>query len=238
MMNAMKKLISAALALALCLGALSGCSAFAPKGATDYATSGAANTSSSAPGSGGYYDYYDYNTPPYYYYQPDNEEYAPITEGGFYSTLARPLSTFAADVDTASYCNLRRMIKEGDNIGTIPADAVRIEEMLNYFDYDYASPSNGELFGLTSQVADCPWNPDTKLLIMGFSTNSIDYSQIAGSNYVFLIDVSGSMSDQDKLPLLQKSFKKLIQQLDASDRVSIVTYAGEERLVCEGVSGA
>ncbi|MBR3257594.1 MAG: von Willebrand factor type A domain-containing protein, partial [Eggerthellaceae bacterium] len=97
------------------------------------------------------------------------EEYAVIKEHGFISVLSKPFSTFGADIDTASYCNLRRMIRQGLTLDQIPAGAVRIEEMLNYFTYDYAGPKpgTGDLFGVTCTIADCPWSPDTKLLILG-----------------------------------------------------------------------
>ena len=244
-MGTLKKLTAVCLAFALGMGMLAGCSISALKDGGSAGASSPHTEYDSAPYPGSPTsregaDYYYYNPPEYPpdYYRPNTEEYADITEQGFYPTLTRPLSTFAADVDTASYANLRRMIYEGQGIAGIPGNAVRIEEMLNYFDYDYAAPKAGELFGMTSQVANCPWNPDTKLLIMGFATKDIDYSQIAGSNLVFLIDTSGSMSSQDKLPLLQESFKTLIEQLDESDRISIVTYAGQERVVCEGVPGS
>lgn len=166
------------------------------------------------------------------------EGYAAVDETGFVSTAARPLSTFSADVDTASYANLRRMVREGARPDDVPSGAVRIEEMLNYFDYDHAPPEGDELFGVTAEMADCPWNPDTKLLVMGFATTPAERAPKAGSNLVFLIDVSGSMADTDKLPLLQSAFATLVENLDERDRVSVVTYSGEERVVLEGASGA
>lgn len=167
----------------------------------------------------------------------NTEEYAATDENGFISTLTSPLSTFAADVDTASYANLRRMISEGHTLSSIPTGAVRVEEMLNYFDYAYPSPQNGELFGVSTQASACPWNSDTQLLIMGFSTDGIDYAETEGSNLVFLIDTSGSMGGQNKLSLLQDSLMLLLDQLSERDTISIVTYAGSERVVCEGVAG-
>ena len=120
----------------------------------------------------------------------------------------------------------------------IPAGAVRTEELLNYFDYRYAPPEGDDLFGISAEMADCPWNPDTKLLVMGFATTPAETAPETGSNLVFLIDVSGSMADADKLPLLQEAFATLVQGLGENDRVSLVTYSGEERVVLEGASGA
>ena len=166
------------------------------------------------------------------------EGYANTEEPGFVSTAARPLSTFSADVDTASYANLRRMVRDGAWPADIPAGAVRTEELLNYFDYRYAPPEGDDLFGISAEMADCPWNPDTKLLVMGFATAPAEPAPETGSNLVFLVDVSGSMADADKLPLLQEAFATLVQGLGENDRVSLVTYSGEERVVLEGASGA
>ncbi|RDB63232.1 VWA domain-containing protein [Gordonibacter sp. 28C] len=188
-----------------------------------------ADASASCPPYGGVPPYAD----PY-----SGEGYAAVDETGFVSTAARPLSTFSADVDTASYANLRRMVREGAYPAEIPSGAVRIEEMLNYFDYDYAPPEGDDLFGVTAEMADCPWNPDTKLLVMGFATTPAERAPETGANLVFLIDVSGSMADADKLPLLQSAFAMLVENLDERDRVSVVTYSGEERVVLEGASGA
>lgn len=177
----------------------------------------------------GYYGYYD--TP------RNTEEYGSIEETGFHTAAQEPLSTFAADVDTASYTNLSRMITDGYSIWEIPEGAVRIEEMLNYFSYDYRLPDGEEPFGVTAVMGDCPWNEDARLLQIGLRTEEIDFSEAPDSNLVFLLDVSGSMRDEDKLPLLQKSFAMLVRQLSEKDRVSIVTYAGYDEVVLEGVSG-
>ena len=165
----------------------------------------------------------------------DTEEYDHLREGRFLSTATTPLSTVSADVDTASYCNVRRLIAQGSSV---PSGAVRIEEMLNYFDYDYATPTGSDQFATTVQLADCPWNADTKLLVLGFSTAEAPTHAEAGSNLVFLIDISGSMNSPDKLELLQDSFAVLTSQLTERDRVSIVTYASGEEVVLEGASGA
>lgn len=165
------------------------------------------------------------------------EEYSKWEEKGFFSVMNAPLSTFSADVDTASYSNLRRLICEGYDLDTLPDGAVRIEEMLNYFSYDYKEPKGKEPFGVTTQISDCPWNDEAKLLMIGLKTQDIDYSRAPASNLVFLLDVSGSMFSVDKLPLLQESFGMLTEKLTAKDKVSIVTYAGEDKIVLDGVSG-
>ncbi len=117
------------------------------------------------------------------------EEYSRWEETGFVSVMAEPLSTFAADVDTASYSNLRRLIREGYTLEGIPEGAVRIEELLNYFDYDHKSPSKEEPFGVTTQIGRCPWNENADLLMIGLKTQDIDYAQAPPSNLVFLLDV-------------------------------------------------
>ena len=138
-------------------------------------------------------------------------------------------------MDTASYANIRRMI----NSGYLPeADAVRIEEMLNYFHYDYPEPNGDEPFSVSTEISACPWNPDTKLLMIGMQAKQIDKSETKPSNLVFLIDVSGSMDEPDKLPLVKNAFLLLCEQLKDSDTVSIVTYAGEDRVVLEGEKGS
>ncbi|MBR3267485.1 MAG: von Willebrand factor type A domain-containing protein [Oscillospiraceae bacterium] len=165
----------------------------------------------------------------------NTEEYSAITENSFKSTVTDPLSTFSADVDTACYSNLRRMIREGSEI---PQDSVRIEEMINYFHYNYPEPNGNEPFSVTTELADCPWNSDTKLMMIGMKAKDIDMSERKPMNLVFLIDVSGSMYSYDKLPLVQKSFSMLTEELNANDRISIVTYAGEDSVVLEGASGS
>ncbi len=171
-------------------------------------------------------------------YEPENfntEEYSYISENGYKSVMEDPLSTFSVDVDTASYGNIRRMIRAG---GSIPADAVRIEELINYFDYDYPQPKDGEPFAVTTEYGDCPWNEEHRLLMIGLQAKDIDFEDRPASNFVFLLDVSGSMYADDKLPLVQKAFAMLAENLTANDRVSIVTYAGYESVVLDGVSGS
>ena len=168
----------------------------------------------------------------------NTEEYSALEEPGFKAVANDPLSTFSADVDTASYSNLRRMIEDGYTLMEIPEGAVRIEEMLNYFSYDYKLPEKKEPFGVTTVIGDCPWNQEAKLLQIGLKTQEIDFSEAPDSNLVFLLDVSGSMYTDDKLPLLQKALRMLVQELGGKDTVSIVTYAGEDCVVLEGESGS
>lgn len=170
---------------------------------------------------------------------PDDsgEEYSVWEEKGFSSVMAEPLSTFAADVDTASYSNLRRLIRDGYDLEDIPEGAVRIEEMINYFSYDYEDPIGSDPFGVTTQIGRCPWNDEAELLMIGLKTQDIDYSRAPASNLVFLLDVSGSMYSDDKLPLLQESFSLLAENLTDKDRISIVTYASEDKIVLDGAHG-
>ena len=166
----------------------------------------------------------------------DTREYDYQEEHRFVSTKDFPLSTFAADCDTASYSNIRSYIEEGT---LPPAGAVRVEEMINYFDYDYVSdPEAGKKFAVYTEYSDCPWNKDTKLMRVGLNTAAIDMSEKKASNLVFLIDTSGSMYEENKLPLAQKAFKMLAENLDENDRISIVTYAGSDTVVLNGVAGS
>ena len=167
----------------------------------------------------------------------NTEEYAAVDENGFIATRTQPLSTVSADVDTASYANVRRMIADGYGLDEIPSGAVRIEEMLNYFTYDYAEPAAGERFSVTTHLGPCPWNPETRLLTLGFATARENTETIRGRNLVFLIDVSGSMDSRDKLDLLKDAFAVLVRSLGRDDRISIVTYASGEELILEGARG-
>ena len=172
-------------------------------------------------------------------YNPDNDEdYAEIIENEFLSVLEKPLATFSADVDTASYTNIRRMINAGYKLNEIPKNAVRTEEMLNYFKYNYKLPDENEPFGVTATLAPCPWNPENVLAIFGFKTEEIDYSQNSKpNNLVFLIDVSGSMMSSDKLPLFKEVFASFVENLTERDVISIVTYSGKEKVVLSGCTG-
>ena len=165
------------------------------------------------------------------YDELSDEEYSHYDVDGFKKASDTPLSTFSADVDTASYANIRRLATDGNRI---TEDAVRIEEMLNYFDYNYVQPSKGT-FSLTYEYSDCPWNKDAKLLMLGLQAK--DLEKEPASNLVFLVDVSGSMYSKDKLPLLVESFKKLMNETTKNDRISIVTYSGCENAVISGARG-
>lgn len=178
---------------------------------------------------------YDYDDD--YIVPQNNEEYSKWQEKGYVNVMQEPLSTFAADVDTASYSNLRRMIRDGWDLENLPEGSVRIEEMLNYFHYDFAEPKGQEPFGVTTQLGPCPWNEEAELLMIGLKTESVDYDYAPASNLVFLLDVSGSMGDPDKLPLLQESFVTLTDNLTNKDRISIVTYAEEDKVVLQGARG-
>lgn len=182
---------------------------------------------------GSCYDFPDGET----YGTKNQEEYSQWEEQGFFSVMAQPQSTFSADVDTASYSNLRRLIREGYDLESLPERAVRIEEMLNYFSYDFEEPVGQEPFGVTTEIGSCPWNEEAELLMIGLKTEDLDYSCAPASNLVFLLDVSGSMDEPDKLPLLQESFAQLTDHLTEKDRISIVTYASEDKVVLEGAGG-
>lgn len=164
----------------------------------------------------------------------NGENYTEIVENAFVSTSENPNSYFSIDANTASYPNLRSMINLGHL--DIPKDAVRVEEMLNYFNYDYATPTDGSVLSLTSSLFDTPFNRETKLLTIGLAAEEVEFSQIK-NNLVFLIDVSGSMYSDDKLPLVQQAFMMLAENLNPEDRVSIVTYAGDESVRLSGAFG-
>lgn len=166
----------------------------------------------------------------------NTEEYDVFKENRFLSTQKYPLSTFAADVDTASYANIRRQLGQGIMPQT---DSVRIEEMLNYFTYDYERPADGDVLGVDLELTNTPWNTETQLLRIGVVTADPAGKELkdVANNLVFLIDVSGSMSDPDKLPLVKRSFLGLVETLGENDTVSIVTYASTDAVVLEGESG-
>ena len=162
----------------------------------------------------------------------NTEEYAYTPEHGFVSASLQPLSTFAADVDTASYANLRRQLMEGRK----PVeDSVRAEEIINYFHYDYPEPQDGKPFSVTAEIAPCPWNEEAKILLVGLQAKKPDMRELPPSSLTFLIDVSGSMDEKNKLPLVQRSFMTLVENLRKQDVVSIVTYSGHEEVVLDGV---
>jgi Ca-activated chloride channel homolog len=156
------------------------------------------------------------------------ERYAEINENPFLETKHAPLSTFSIDVDTASYSNVRRYLNDGN---LPPKDAVRIEELVNYFEYDYPQPVGNVPFSVTNEVAVCPWNTKNKIVSIGLQGKKIALDHTPPSNLVFLLDVSGSMNSPDKLPLLKQGLKILVNQLKPQDRVAIAVYAGSSGLV-------
>lgn len=167
--------------------------------------------------------------------QFNTEEYSAINENIFHGAMQNPLSTFSIDVDAASYSNMRRYIQNG---GRPPIDAVRIEEMVNYFDYNYKQPKNDDPFSVYTEISTAPWNSKHQLVHIGLQGKNIPTENLPASNLVFLIDVSGSMESPNKLPLLKASFKMLVQQLREKDNVAIVVYAGAAGLVLPSTSGA
>lgn len=182
---------------------------------------------------------YDYRTEAEESNYPDtvnpNEEYNYVEESGFKDPKTAPLSTFSADVDTASYTNARRMLNDHK---IVEPDSVRIEEYINYFDYKYADPEEGKVFGEYVELADCPWNDETKLMMIGLQGKRMEQDELPPSNLVFLIDSSGSMASYNKLPLVQTAFSMLADNLTEQDKISIVTYAGSSKTVLKGASGS
>ncbi|WP_433764928.1 vWA domain-containing protein [Flavobacterium ginsenosidimutans] len=166
--------------------------------------------------------------------EANTESYAELEENPFESPLKEPLSTFSIDVDNASYTNIRRFINEGQKV---PKDAVRIEEMINFFKYKYPQPDGEHPFSINTEYSDCPWNKNSRLLKIGLQGKNIPMANLPASNLVFLVDVSGSMDKQNKLPLLKESMKVLVKELRSIDKVSIVVYAGSAGVVLEPTSG-
>ncbi|MDR1728581.1 MAG: von Willebrand factor type A domain-containing protein [Acidobacteriota bacterium] len=164
----------------------------------------------------------------------NTEDYASVVDNPFLDVVQNPLSTFSIDVDTASYSNVRRFL-EGNR--RPPKDSVRIEELVNYFDYDYKAPTDGKPFAVNAEMAEAPWNPKHKLLRVALKGRELAKGKRPQSNLVFLVDVSGSMTDYNKLPLVKESMKMLVDRLAASDRVSIVVYAGSSGLALPSTSG-
>jgi Ca-activated chloride channel family protein len=177
----------------------------------------------------GGYSPHDVNIPVH-----NTEEYSAINENIFHDPSRNPLSTFSIDVDAASYSNIRRFINASQ---MPPKDAVRIEEMINYFDYDYAQPEGGDPFSINTEVGTCPWNEKHYLVHIGLQGKNIPTENLPPSNLVFLLDVSGSMNQANKLPLLKSAFKLLVDKLRKKDKVSIVVYAGAAGLVLPPTTG-
>jgi Ca-activated chloride channel family protein len=165
----------------------------------------------------------------------NTESYDEIVENRFLEAMTNPLSTFSIDVDAAAYSNVRRFLQSGQ---LPPEGAVRIEELINYFHYDYPQPEGRDPFSISTEMADCPWSPQHKLVMIGLQGRRIPTESLPASNLVFLIDVSGSMLEPDKLPLVQASMKLLVDQLREQDRVALVVYAGNAGLVMPSTSGS
>ncbi|GAA3775188.1 vWA domain-containing protein [Flavobacterium ginsengiterrae] len=166
--------------------------------------------------------------------EPTQEDYDTFVENAFESPKTAPLSTFSIDVDNASYTNIRRFLNNGQEV---PKDAVRVEEMVNFFKYNYPQPKDQHPFSINTEVSDSPWNSKNKILKIGLQGKNIPTNDLPASNLVFLIDVSGSMSDMNKLPLLKQSMKILVNELRPKDKVAIVVYAGAAGMVLKPTSG-
>lgn len=164
----------------------------------------------------------------------NTEEYNTIVENEFLNAFSNPLSTFSIDVDAASYSNTRRFIQNGT---LPPRDAVRVEEFINYFDYDYPQPTGDLPFAVFTELGNCPWNENNYLLHIGIKGKELEKEDENFSNLVFLLDVSGSMQDENKLPLLKRSFKFLVNNLNDYDKVAIVVYAGSAGLILTSTYG-
>lgn len=177
-------------------------------------------------------NYSDMHYEPTYEYQSfDGETYAEIVENDFILTSDMPVSTFSTDVDTASYSNIRRMLNS--NQRPTP-NAIRIEEMINYFNYDFEGPKEDQVISVYKELGVAPWNTEHDLLMIGLKAKEMIFDESDGMNLVFLIDVSGSMQNQDKLPLLKQSLKLLVENLRPVDKLSIVTYANRVRVLLDG----
>ncbi|MBI1249531.1 DUF3520 domain-containing protein [bacterium] len=163
------------------------------------------------------------------------DKFEPIEDNNFITVADQPLSTFSIDVDTASYSKIRSYLNQFNQLP--PRDAVRVEELVNYFTYDYAQPTDEHPFAANVEVASCPWNSANRLVRVGIKGKEIDVNERPASNIVFLLDVSGSMNSPNKLPLLKKGMKMLVDQLTENDKVSIVVYAGAAGVVLDPTYG-
>ncbi|MBA3441159.1 MAG: von Willebrand factor type A domain-containing protein, partial [Pyrinomonadaceae bacterium] len=158
----------------------------------------------------------------------NTERYDQPDDNSFHEAARAPLSTFSVDVDTASYSNTRRFLNSGQ---LPPKDAVRVEEFINYFLYDYPQPVGSAPFSVATEVSECPWNTKHRLVHIGLQGRSIQSENLPPANLVFLVDVSGSMQEPDRLPLVKSALRMLTQGLTARDRIAIVVYAGSSGLV-------
>lgn len=179
---------------------------------------------------------YEMQPVPYYHQDTNTEKYQHLIDNPVHLVSEQPVSTFSIDVDTGSYANVRRYLNSGE---LPPQDAVRVEEMINYFDYHYTPPADRSTpFKVSTEIAPAPWNSNALLLKVGIKGYQIEASERPAANLVFLIDVSGSMDEPNKLPLLKKSFNMMVDQLSANDRVAIVVYAGNAGVVLDSTPGS
>jgi Ca-activated chloride channel family protein len=188
------------------------------------------SASPSAPGN----DAGNFYGPPADYYPKPGDDYLEIRENQFVTTTQDIDSTFSLDTSNAGYANIRRRIESG---ATVPPDSVKLEEMVNYFQYDYEAPTGNDALAISSEIMDCPWNPEHKIVTVGVKAKEVEMTSSIRNNLVFLLDVSGSMADQDKLPLMQSAFTLFAETLGDDDIISIVTYSGEDSVRLEGASG-
>ncbi len=163
------------------------------------------------------------------------EQYDKLNPNPVKAVAQEPISTFSIDVDTGSYANVRRFLNQGQ---LPPQNAVRLEELINYFDYQYALPKDNKPFAVHTEVVDSPWQPHAKLLKIGIKAKDLQLNELPPANLVFLVDVSGSMNSPDKLPLVKKTLHILTERLRPQDKVTLITYAGQERVVLPPTSGA
>lgn len=164
----------------------------------------------------------------------EREQYQAYPDNPVFAVSQAPVSTFSIDVDTGSYANVRRFLNGGQ---LPPPEAVRLEELVNYFSYAYPLPSGDEPFGVSTELAPTPWNPETRLLRVAIKASDRAVEELPPANLVFLVDVSGSMHRREGLPLVQSTLKLLVEQLRAEDRISLVTYAGASQVVLDSTPG-
>ena len=251
-MNKKRRLLALLLSVVLLIAVLAGCAA-APAGSSTQTSAQAASATEApvamepeysfapaeeaSPGAEdfAFCDNYDDSYYQPHQYDPSSEEYGSYQENDFVSPTKAPFSTFSIDVDTASYSQIRRYLGDGE---LPPADAVRVEECVNYFPYDYAGPDGKDPVSANVTISDCPWNEGRALARVVVKAKDLGFADKPASNLVFLIDVSGSMSDPDKLPLVKSALSLLASDLRSQDRVSIVVYAGASGCVLDGCSGS
>jgi Ca-activated chloride channel family protein len=169
------------------------------------------------------------------YREQNREQYQKLADNPVHAVTDTPVSTFSIDVDTGSYANVRRFLNGGQ---LPPQNAVRLEELVNYFPYAYPLPKGDVPFGVQTELAATPWNPESRLLRIAIKASDMRVDELPPANLVFLVDVSGSMARRDGLPLVQSTLKLLVEQLRAQDKVSLVVYAGSSSVVLEPTAGS